>query len=285
MVKIGYLGPAGTFTEEALLYVSHGLKIDPIAFLSVEDVARAVEVNEVDLGIVPIENSIEGSVNATLDMLIFESEVKIVGEIIHQINNCLLINHGSSIERIKEVFSHPHALAQCRKHISSNLKNVVIRAANSTAEAARLAAEAGLSAAAIGNKAAAEIYGLEVLQEHIEDFADNKTRFALLGNKVPKKSKHDKTSIACFLFHDRPGSLLQMLQEFAFRYINLTKIESRPSKRGLGQYVFLIDMEGHIDDPDLSSAIKCLTCKIDKVKFLGSYPRNVRMLSEIEGIL
>jgi prephenate dehydratase len=285
LIKIGYLGPAGTFTEEALLIVSHGLDVDPISFLSVEDTVRAVEANEVDLGIIPIENSIEGSVNATLDMLIFESEVKIAGEVTHQINNCLLVNHGSGIEKIKEVFSHPHALAQCRKHIYSNLKNVTIKAVNSTAEAARLASETGMSAAAIGNKAAAEIYGLEVLQEHIEDFADNETRFAILSNKVPKKSKHDKTSIACFLFHDRPGSLLQMLQEFAFRYINLTKIESRPSKRGLGQYVFLIDMEGHIDDPDISSAIKCLTCKIDKVKFLGSYPRNVRTLSEIEGIL
>lgn len=285
MIKIGYLGPAGTFTEEALLIVSHGLDVDPISFLSVEDTVRAVEANEVDLGIIPIENSIEGSVNATLDMLIFESEVKIAGEVTHQINNCLLVNHGSSIEEIKEVFSHPHALAQCRKHIYSNLKNVTIKAVNSTAEAARLVAETGVSVAAIGNRAAAEIYGLEVLQEHIEDFADNETRFAILSNKVPKKSKHDKTSIACFLFHDRPGSLLQMLQEFAFRYINLTKIESRPSKRGLGQYVFLIDMEGHIDDPDISSAIKCLTCKIDKVKFLGSYPRNVRTLSKIEGIL
>ena len=285
MIKIGYLGPAGTFTEEALLYVSHGLEIDPIAFLSVEDVAAAVGANEIGLGVIPIENSIEGSVNATLDMLIFESEVKIVGEIIHQINNCLLIKHGSSIKKIREVFSHPHALAQCRKYISNNLKNAAIRVANSTAEAARLVAETGISTAAIGNRAAADIYGLEVLQEHIEDFKDNETRFALLGNNVPNKTDRDKTSIACFLFHDKPGSLLQMLQEFAFRYINLTKIESRPSKQGLGQYVFLIDMEGYIDDPDISSAIKCLTCKIDKVKFLGSYPRNVKTLSEIKGIL
>lgn len=285
MIKIGYLGPAGTFTEEALLYVSHGLEIDPIAFLSVEDVAAAVGANEIGLGVIPIENSIEGSVNATLDMLIFESEVKIVGEIIHQINNCLLIKQGSSIKKIREVFSHPHALAQCRKYISNNLKNAAIRVANSTAEAARLVAETGISTAAIGNRAAADIYGLEVLQEHIEDFKDNETRFALLGNNVPNKTDRDKTSIACFLFHDKPGSLLQMLQEFAFRYINLTKIESRPSKQGLGQYVFLIDMEGYIDDPDISSAIKCLTCKIDKVKFLGSYPRNVKTLSEIKGIL
>ena len=271
--KVGFLGPRGTFAEEALLSV---MKVDfenLIPFPTERDVIRAVDKGKVDKGIVPIENSIEGSVNSTLDSLTFESDSVIEKEIIISTRHNLIGREGMALEDIATVISHPQAIAQCRKYLSHNLPDATIQAASSTAEAVRKAADGAENMAAIGTELAGRIYNMEVLESDIEDFRDNRTRFVIVGKESVPRSGNDKTSLVCFIYEDRPGSLLQILQEFAYRYINLTKIQSRPTKKGLGDYCFWIDVEGHIEDETVASAIKCLKCKIREVKVLGSYPQ------------
>lgn len=273
-MKIGYLGPQGTFAEEAGLGPFNFTESDLRPFPSVADVIKAVEDGTVSEGIVPMENSIEGSFNMTLDMLAFEANLMIEREVIVPITQNLLVKPGTKMGDITSVISQPHATAQCRQFISENLPNAITEAANSTAEAAKkVAAEEAGNRAAIGNALAAKLYGLEILAADIEDFKHNQTRFVMLGkNKVARTGK-DKTSIVIMPHEDRPGILLQILQEFAFRFINLSKIESRPSKKALGEYIFFVDMEGHIDDTVIADAFKCLGCKFRDVKFLGSYPK------------
>jgi prephenate dehydratase len=271
--KVGFLGPQGTFSEEALL---SAMKVDSknlVPFPTERDVIRAVDKGKVAKGIVPIENSIEGSVNITLDTLTFESESIIEKEIIIPTRHNLISRKGVCLEDIVAIISHPQATAQCRKYLSKTLRNATVLAANSTAEAVKKVAEGTDDMAAIGTSLAARIYNLEILESDIEDFKDNKTRFVIVGKEPSPRSGNDKTSLVCFIYEDRPGSLLQILQEFAFRYINLTKIQSRPTKKALGDYCFWIDMEGHIEDEQIASAINCLKCKIRSVKVLGSYPR------------
>ncbi|MDO8886823.1 prephenate dehydratase [Candidatus Oleimmundimicrobium sp.] len=271
--KIAFLGPRGTFTEEALLSAVAVKEENLVPYATVYDVIKAIDKSEVKNGIVPIENSIEGSVNATLDVLTFEANnLLIEREIIVPIRHRLIVKPGVGLKDITTVVSHPQAVAQCRKYLAKNLPGIEILAANSTADAVRKVAEANHQSAAIGTELAAKLYGLKVLKEDIEDFKDNKTRFVLLGKEPAKRTGKDKTSIVVFIYEDRPGSLLQILQEFAYRYINLTKIQSRPTKKGLGNYCFWIDMEGHVEDEVVSSAIKCLKCKFRVVKVLGSYP-------------
>lgn len=222
-----------------------------------------------------MENAIEGSVNTTLDILTFEVEnVQIVREIVHPIRHRLIARTLLPLNEIERIVSHPHAHAQCRKFVRENLPRAEIVAANSTAEAVLIVSRTDEKWAAIGSVLAAESYGCKVLADDIEDIEDNQTRFVILA-KNPAPQDFDrpyKTSIVCSIAHDQPGSLLQILQEFANRYINLTKIESRPSKKGLGDYVFFIDMEGKKEDPQIESALKCLECKLQRIKLLGSYP-------------
>ncbi len=272
-MKIGYLGPQGTFTEEAGLGPFSFAESDLVTFPTVADVIQAVEDGKVAKGIVPIENSIEGSFNLTLDMLAFEANVLIEREGIVPIRHNLLVKPGTKLTDIKSVISQPHATAQCRQFLKENLPNAVAEAANSTAEAAKKVAGEGGASAAIGTALAAKLYGLEVLAEDIEDVKGNQTRFILIGKEKSARTGQDKTSIVVMPHEDRPGLLLQILQEFAFRFINLSKIESRPSKQALGQYIFFIDMEGHIEDKVIDDALKCLSCKFRDVKFLGSYPK------------
>lgn len=271
--KVGFLGPRGTFTEEALLSVMKLDSDDLISFSNERDVIRAVDKGKVAKGIVPIENSIEGSVNSTLDTLAFEADCIIEKEIIISTRHNLIGRKGTDLQDVTTVISHPQATAQCRKYLSKKLKGATILAANSTAEAVKKVAKGPSNMVAIGTSLAARIYELEVLESDIEDFKDNKTRFVLVGKEPVARSGNDKTSVVCFIYEDRPGSLLQILQEFAYRYINLTKIQSRPTKKGLGDYCFWIDIEGHLEDEAIASAIKCLKCKIRSVKVLGSYPR------------
>lgn len=238
-----------------------------------QEVIRAVEKGKVDKGIVPIENSIEGSVNVTLDMLTFEASLFIEREIIVPVRHNLVAPKGLKMSEIVEVLSHPQATAQCRRYLDKNLRGVPVLAANSTAEAVKQVAERKDKVAAIGPKLAADIYGLSILDGGIEDFKDNETRFVIVGRESAPRTGRDKTSVVCFIYEDRPGSLLQILQEFAYRYINLTKIQSRPTKKALGDYCFWMDMEGHLEDEIIASALKCLECKLRKVKVLGSYPR------------
>jgi len=272
-IKIGYLGPQGTFTEEALLSAIPLEGKELIPYSTEQEVIRAVERKEVDKGIVPIENSIEGSVNVTLDMLTFEANLLIEREIITPIRHYLVSSPGLSLKDVSLLISHPQAAAQCRGYLSKNLPNIPVVAANSTAEAVKRAAEEGGTVAAIGTRLAAELNGLVILDSDIQDFKDNKTRFVILGREAAPRTGNDKTSMVCFIYEDRPGSLLQILQEFAYRYINLTKIQSRPTKKALGDYCFWIDMEGHLEDEAIASATKCLRCKLRDVKVLGSYPK------------
>ena len=275
--KIAYLGPPGTFTEEALnKYISlEKLKdsIEKLSYTNMGEVIKSVDRGEAEEGIVPIENSLEGSVNVTLDYLTFESEAKIIREITIPIKHSLIGREKISPSKIKKVISHPHATAQCKNYITTHLKGAEIIAANSTAEAIKILKEQENGIAAIGTKTAAKIYGLEIIESDIEDNKDNKTRFIFVGNSIQPKTGSDKTSIVCFLKQDRPGSLFNILKEFADRDINLTRLESRPAKKDLGDYVFSIDLDGHLHDENVYAAMDVLRKTVYLVKILGSYPK------------
>jgi prephenate dehydratase len=276
-VRVGFLGPFGTFTEQALLTQADLAASELVPYPTMADVLRATETGEVDLGFVAIENSIEGTVNVTSDTLAFDVDVLIQREVVIPIQQHLMAVPGATIAGIAEVVSLPHATAQARNFLHQELPGVRTRAANSTAEAARLVAEAAdPSVAAIGNDLAAGLYGLEILAADIEDHPENQTRFvAVKPHVVPAPTGHDKTSIVVAQRHDRPGSLVAILQEFAARRINLTKLESRPTKKGLGDYCFLLDLEGHVADDVVADCLKALRTKHGDVKFLGSYPTAV----------
>jgi prephenate dehydratase len=276
MTRLAYLGPPGTFTEEALLTLPSSAEADLLPKATVPDVVRAVESGDADAGLIPIENSIEGSVNVTLDTLAFGTDqVQVTAEVVRPIRHALLARAGTAITDLKAVVSHPHATAQCREYLTRVLPNVAVRAANSTAEAAQLVSERGPLEpwAAIGTPLAAELYGLVVLEQDIEDRVENTTRFVLVAKQRAEPTGNDKTSLVCFIEKDRPGSLLAILHEFSDRQINLTKLESRPTKERLGEYCFFIDMEGHADEPPVRYAIESLRTKILELKVLGSYPR------------
>lgn len=272
--RVGYLGPPGTFTEQALLTQADLAAAELVPFPTMADVLRATETGEVDLGFVAIENSIEGTVNVTSDTLAFDVDVLIQREVVIPIQQHLMAVPGATLAGIAEVVSIPHATAQARAFLHRELPQVRTRAANSTAEAARLVAEqADPKVAAIGNDLAAQLYGLEVLAADIEDHPENQTRFvAVQPAVVPAPTGHDKTSIVVAQRADRPGSLLAILQEFAARSINLTKLESRPTKKALGDYCFLLDLEGHVADDVVADCLRALQTKHGTVKFLGSYP-------------
>jgi prephenate dehydratase len=272
-VQVAYFGPAGTFTEEALLTQADLAAADRTPFTPVPEVIAAVERGDADGGVVPIENMIEGSVSVTLDTLAFDSDLLIQREIDLPVSLNLCARPGVGLGDIRTVVSFPHALAQCRGYLANKLPGAEGRASNSTSDAAREVSKSKRTdLAAICNALAAEIYGLDVLATEVEDHPENQTRFVLVGRGVPAPTGHDKTSIVCFQRADRPGSLLSILQEFAARAINLTKMESRPTKRGLGDYCFFMDFDGHISDEVVADALRNLAAKQAEVKFLGSYP-------------
>lgn len=273
-MKAAYLGPPGTFTEEALIATPECAGAEPVAMATIPEVISSVERGAVARGVVPIENSIEGSVNITLDTLSGDTRVvQIQREIVLPIRHCLLARKGLSLTDVTDVLSHPHATAQCRGSLARLLPGARIHAANSTAEAAQEIAERTDATAAIGTRLAAELYGLQILAPDIEDRPENATRFVLLGRDPAPPTGADKTSVVCYIEKDRPGSLLAILHEFSDRGINLTKLESRPTKEGLGEYCFFIDMEGHASDAQIGHALQSLRTKILEVKVLGSYPR------------
>lgn len=273
-VSVGYLGPHGTFTEQALLTQPDLAAADLRLLPSIAEVLSATQSGDVDLGFAAIENSIEGTVNVTLDTLAFEAELLIQREVVISIQMNLMAPAGARIEDIETVVSFPHAAAQCRGFLRQRLPNATPNASNSTADAVRWVADKGdPTCAAIGTALAGELYGLETLATDIEDHPENSTRFVVAARAgVPAATGHDKTSIVIFQRADRPGSLLSILQEFAARSINLTKLESRPTKQALGDYCFIIDLEGHISDELVADCLKNLRAKQTDVKFLGSYP-------------
>ncbi len=273
MTSIGFLGPHGTFTEQALLTQDDLVQAKLLPLGSIGDVLAATAEGEVDLGFVPIENSIEGSVNVTLDTLAFETDLLIQREVVVGIQLNLLAAPGTQLDQITSVISMPHATAQVRGYLAQELPGVATIAANSTAEAARLVSAGTPGMAAVAPSLAAELYGLDVVAADIEDHPENATRFVLVGrNGIMGPTGHDKTTVVCFQHADRPGSLLAILQEFAARAVNLTKLESRPTKRSLGEYCFIIDFEGHVADELVADCLRDLKAKLADVKFLGSYP-------------
>ncbi len=265
--KVSFLGPKGTFSHEAASYISDNL----ISYCSISEVMQSVVSNECIKGIVPIENSIEGPVNLTLDALIHDFDLNIVGEIIIPINHNLLAPYGVNIEDIKEVYSHSQALGQCRYYLEKHNMNPNYTV--STAEAARKVSEGGKSYyGAIGTLKAAEIYGLNVIDKNIQEKSNNQTRFVVLSKESTLSTGYDKTSIAFSLFEDCPGGLYEILGVFAKNNINLSKVESRPSKEGLGHYVFFVDFEGHQSDDSIKVILDTLKSKTSFIKILGSYP-------------
>ncbi len=273
MTRVGFLGPQGTFAEQALLTQPDLAAGEAVPLRTVPNVITAVERGEVDVGLVPIENSIDGSITVTLDTLAFDTELLVQREVDLPISLHLCGKAGTKLAEVTTVLSHPSPLAQCRMWLGKHLPDVDAVAANSTADAAHRVAKSKRSDwVSIGTTIGAQHAGLVVLASDIEDHSDNLTRFVVVGQGIPGPTGHDKTSIVCFQREDRPGSLLAILQEFSARAINLTKLESRPTKRNLGEYCFFIDFEGHIADEIVADCLKNLAAKQAEVKFLGSYP-------------
>lgn len=269
--RLAYLGPAGTYTEAAALRYNAEAQLLP--FPSVWAVAEAVETGMADEGVVAIENSIEGSVNDTLDLLIHESRLHIWHELVLPIESCLLVAPGTTAAEIKIIYSHPQALGQCRRFIERCFPKAEVVAALSTTAAVADMLKAPAKAAAIAPARAAQIYGAEILATAIQDSASNETRFIVLAATDHTPTGQDKTSL-CFTFtEDRPGLLVSVLKEFADRHINLAKVESRPAKTELGRYFFLVDLEGHRLDPLVAEALAQVEAKTALFKIFGSYPK------------
>jgi prephenate dehydratase len=277
-LKVAFLGPEGTFSEEALFAVVDRREIDPVPMPTIYDCVTAVQDGRVERALVPIENSLEGSVSATLDALVFETDaVEIAGEVIHPITHSLIARRRLSLEQIERVVSHPQASAQCARFLRDRVPGAEVVAAASTADAVRLVAAADAPWAALGTRLSAEIYGCEVLLEGVEDHPENETRFVWLGRKDAKEAtgpsgRPSKTSIVFWGLSDAPGSLVEVLEEFAKRGVNLSKIESRPRKQGLGRYIFLADLEGAVADEDVQAALGAVARRVGTLRVLGSYP-------------
>ena len=270
----GFLGPPGTFTQEALLQVVDPESAELVYYPTVEEVVHAIERGEVERGMVPIENSVEGTVNASIDAIGFDTEgLLIEREVILAVRLHLLARPGTAPSDVKQVYSMPHATAQCRKWLRDNLPHANVVAANSTAEAAGRVAYESADAAAIGPNLAAQLFGLEVIARDVTDHPEAETRFVVVGREPAAPTGRDKTSLIAFIAVDKPGALLEILQEFAGRNINLTKLESRPTKRVLGEYCFFIDLEGHLNDENVAAAVASLEPNLARLKSLGSYPR------------
>lgn len=274
--KIGFLGPSGTFTEEALRSDRSLGSARLVPLRSFERVLSAVSSGEVDYGFVAIENSIEGTVSVTMDQLVFEQELIIVGEVVIPVTQNLVGPPGLGLDGVKRIVSFPHATGQCRGWLASNLPDVEEVAATSTASAVEQVGSMNDGhTAAIGTALAASLYGLVVIAPEIEDHPENTTRFVLVAapeKGIPSPSGHDKTSVVCFQSADRPGSLHGILGQFSARDLNLVKLESRPTKKGLGDYCFIIDFEGHVADEVVADCLRDLHASLRALKFLGSYP-------------
>ena len=283
-VRIAYLGPAGTFTEDALGEVEFevGEDIEPLRKSSIHDAILAVERGEADRAFVPIENSIEGSVRNTLDTLAFETKsVSIIGEHDFAVHAALLARESLELNQIEVVLSHPQPLSQCARFLREHLPEAEVREATSTAEAARRVGESNQPWAAIGAVSAAELYGCRVLREQIEDEDNNVTRFVWIGRErvmpsagglAPRGGTWKTSLVFSELGDDHPGALVEALQEFSSRNVNLTRIESRPLRLGLGRYMFFCDLDGGIAEPAVKEAVDALRGKAESVRILGSYP-------------
>ena len=276
-MRIAFLGPAGTFSDDALRRAARGIEVDPLPMATIHDAVLAVESGAADRALVPFENSTEGSVRPTLDALSFDApSVTIVGELAEEIRTSLIASDPIELGAIETVVSHPQASAQCRRFLRSELPQATVRAAPSTADAVREVAESDRRWAALGAAAAAEIYGCVVLREGIEDEAANVTRFVWLAPRGVGGGPWQTTISFSELGADHPGALVEALTEFSSRDVNLTRIESRPLREAeLGRYMFFCDLEGRVDDGPVGEAVEALRGKAENVRVLGSYPLGV----------
>ena len=269
-LNIAFLGPEGTFTQEAA-FKHFGHSVKTLSLGAIDEVFREVEAGHAQFGVVPIENSTEGVVNHTLDMFL-RSDLRICGEVSLRVHHHLL-SKGSDLASVTQVISHQQSLAQCREWLDVNLPSVPREATSSNAEASRLAAETK-DVAAIAGESAAKIYGLNKLASNIEDEPDNTTRFLVIGRMQTQPSGNDKTSIVVS-GKNKPGALYELLGPLATRGLNMTRIESRPSRQAKWEYVFFLDILGHADDPKLTEALAALKQESGFYKLLGSYPVSV----------
>jgi len=281
-MRAAYLGPEGTFTQEALLTAPGAASLELVPMPTIYDTVMAVHEGEVERALVPIENSLEGSVNATLDALAMETEdVAILAEVIHPIRQCLIARSPLELDAIETVVSHPQANGQCARFVRTRLPRARVLAAPSTADAVRMVAEHDGAWAALGNRLAAALYGCEVLRAGVEDVAGNETRFVWLGpgdgtpglpgDGAPRGPW--KTAIVFWgVGSEAPGWLVACLSELASRGVNLTRIESRPRKQGLGRYMFFADLEGRDSEPHVLAALDGLRAHVEALRVLGSFP-------------
>ena len=275
-LTVAFLGPAGTYTEEALL-ASAEVEVEPVPCVTVHETVMAVQEGRTDRAVVPIENSLEGGVAATLDALAGEADgVRISAEVVHPVHHNLLAARPLELAEITRVLSHPQATAQCGRFLRESLAGAELVPATSTAEAVRTVRDSDQPWAALGSRLSAELYGCEVLADRVEDRADNLTRFVWLaraGDAPVEPKGFAKTSIVFWGFNDSsPGALVEVLRELSDRDINLTKIESRPRRVALGHYMFFADLDGHEREPHVAEALEALARRVETLRVLGSYP-------------
>jgi prephenate dehydratase len=275
-VRVAYLGPAGTFTEDALGEAWQGGELEPLRTATIPDAILAVQDGEAERALVPIENSIEGSVRPTLDTLAFEADaVTIVGEYDFPVRIHLIAREGVEIADVEAVLSHPQPLAQCARFLRATLPEVEQRSVSSTAAAVRMVSESSRPWAALGGRAAGELYGCRLLREGVEDESGNVTRFlwiAAAGTEAAGAGPWKTSLVFSELGEDHPGALVEALAVFSSRGINLNRIESRPMRQQLGRYMFFVDLEGALGDEAVSAALTDLQRKAGTVRVLGSYP-------------
>lgn len=275
--RIAYLGPAGSFCGAAAAQLTSGREVELVACASVQAALDAARAGDVDSALVPIENSVEGSVSVTLDELANGRRLVIVDEVVIPVRFALLARAGMRLEDVSRIATHPHAQAQVRQWLADHLPDAQVIPTMSTASAAQALTDPDAPIdAAVSQRLAAEIYGLDVLADDIHDTDDATTRFVLvrLPGDIPQPTGADKTTLSLFMRQDEPGALLAILTEFAVRGVNLTRIESRPTRKALGDYFFSVDVEGHVADARVAEALMGLHRICLDVRFLGSYPRH-----------
>jgi prephenate dehydratase len=283
VTRVAYLGPEGTNSHEALLAAAAaaGIACEPISMATIYDCVMAVQERDAARAFVPIENALEGSVNATLDALAVETDdVAIVGEHVHPIHTCLIAQRQLALDAVASVVSHPQSIGQCAHFLRTRLPQATVLAASSTAEAVRRVAEEGGASSALGSRTAAELYGCEILCADVDDAAGNETRFVWLARRDDAAAVGDagghgpfKTAIVFWgVGAEAPGWLVRCLSEFAFRGVNLTRIESRPRKQGLGRYMFFADLEGRASEGPVAEALEAVRAHVEHLRVLGSFP-------------
>ena len=272
MIRVGYLGPAGTYSEEALR-ASASEPVEEIPYPTIYDTVMAVHEGEVERAVVPIENALEGAVSVTLDTLALEAtDVRIVAEVVHPIHHCVVAARDLDLADVERVISHPQATAQCRRFLRERLAGAELVVAPSTADAVVSVRDSSEPAVALGSRLAAELYGCRILAADVEDHPDNVTRFVWLAAEADAAQPGSKTSLVFWGGGDQsPGWLVRALQELADRGVNLTRIESRPRRTSLGHYMFFVDLEGGASEPPVADALDALRGQVEELRILGSY--------------